>query len=68
MVESIHVDGTNLYVFCTNICTNDDNQINDIVELIRINAPSRDCPFPSAIFFQILIKRLVRPVEREGRA
>ena len=25
--------------------------MHDIVELIRINAPSRDCPFPSAIFF-----------------
>ena len=67
-MNSIHVDGTKLREFCTIMCTSYEIQIYDIIELIRINAPSRDCPFPSAIFFQILIKRLVRPAEREGRA
>ena len=48
-MTSIHVDGTKLRASCTNICTICEKQMHDIVELIRINAPSRDCPFPSAI-------------------
>ena len=48
---SIHVDGTKPREFCTIMCTSYEIQIYDIVELIRINTPSRDCPFPSAIFF-----------------
>lgn len=53
MVESIHVDGTKLREFCTIMCTSYEIQIYDIVELIRINAPSRDCPRPSAIVVNI---------------
>ena len=39
MVESIHVDGTNLYVFCTNICASYEIQVYDIIELIKIKLP-----------------------------
>ena len=34
------VDGTNPYAFCTNFCTKLVDQIYDIVDLIRIDAPS----------------------------
>jgi hypothetical protein len=48
-VNSIHVDGTKLRAFCTKICTVYEKQIYDIIELIIINVPFRDCPFPCAI-------------------
>ena len=48
-MNSIHFDGTKLHAFCTKICTIYEKQIYDIVEIIRKNVPSSDCPLPSAI-------------------